>query len=163
LAKLANHHPQCSTWMGTTGLKTLNGDYEHKGVGRKISRGRGPTQKTRPKNSTIKPPSALSVSCMKIQGATAPRPCTNIKYFIIFICRLQHHADRCFKFTVFTVMTDCASMVFIRLIPQSVLFFRAQLVAKTDLMINMVSMVFCFNTLPGLVQMKKNSRRMHFQ
>jgi len=38
-----------------------------KGVGRKISRG-GQRKKTRPKNSTIKSPSALSVSCMKIQG-----------------------------------------------------------------------------------------------
>jgi len=29
---------------------------------------RGATKKTRPKNSTSKPPSTLSVPCMKIQG-----------------------------------------------------------------------------------------------
>jgi len=34
--------------------------------------GGGATVKTRPKNRTIKPPSTLSVSCMKIQGE--PRP-----------------------------------------------------------------------------------------
>jgi len=43
-----------------------------KGVGRKISKGR-PTEKTRLKNSTIKSPSSLSVSWMKIQGGHGPR------------------------------------------------------------------------------------------
>jgi len=33
-----------------------------------------PMEKSRPKNSTIKPPSTLSVSSTKIQGATAPLP-----------------------------------------------------------------------------------------
>jgi len=37
----------------------------NKGVGRKISRGK--RKKTRPKNITIKPPSTLSVSFIKIQ------------------------------------------------------------------------------------------------
>jgi len=45
-----------------------------KGVGRKFSKGEGAMEKTRPKNSTIKPPSTLSVSCMKIQGGYGP-PC----------------------------------------------------------------------------------------
>jgi len=38
-----------------------------------LGRGRE-TEKTRPKNSTIKPRSALSVSCMKIQGGRS-LPC----------------------------------------------------------------------------------------
>jgi len=38
-----------------------------KGVGRKIFR-RGVMGKTKPKDSTIKPPSTLSVLCLKIQG-----------------------------------------------------------------------------------------------
>jgi len=32
------------------------------------------TEKTRPRNSTIKPPSTLSVSCMKIQEGMASLP-----------------------------------------------------------------------------------------
>jgi len=44
-----------------------------KGVGRKISR--GATEKAKLKNSTIKPPSTLSVSCIKIQvGAHGSLP-----------------------------------------------------------------------------------------
>jgi len=42
-----------------------------KGVSRKFSRG-GTTEKTRPKNSTIKPPSTFSVLRMKIQGGHGP-------------------------------------------------------------------------------------------
>jgi len=34
-------------------------------------------KKTRPKNSTFKPPSTLSVPCMKFQGGTAP-PCPRL-------------------------------------------------------------------------------------
>jgi len=47
-----------------------------KGVGRKISRGREVTEKTKPKNSTIKPFfTTLSVPCMKIQrGSYIPLP-----------------------------------------------------------------------------------------
>jgi len=52
-------------------LKTFSFCLAFKGVGRKISRGEGKTEKTSPKNSTIKPPSTLSVSCMKIQGGHA--------------------------------------------------------------------------------------------
>jgi len=37
------------------------------GVGRKIF-GMGATEKNKPINSTIKPPSTLSVSCIKIQA-----------------------------------------------------------------------------------------------
>jgi len=40
-----------------------------KGIGKKISKVGRTRGKTRPKSSTIKPPSILSVSCMKIQGA----------------------------------------------------------------------------------------------
>jgi len=44
-----------------------------KGVGRKFSRGRrAPTKKPRPKNSTTKPFSTLSVPCMKTQGDHGP-------------------------------------------------------------------------------------------
>jgi len=42
-----------------------------KGVGRKFP-GRGATEKTRPKYSTIRPPSILLVPCMKIQGGHGP-------------------------------------------------------------------------------------------
>jgi len=38
----------------------------------KFPGGRGVNEKTRPKNSTIKPPSTLSVSSMKIQGGHGP-------------------------------------------------------------------------------------------
>jgi len=43
-----------------------------KGIGRKISRGKGATEKTKPKNSTIKPHSTLSVPCMKSRGGDGP-------------------------------------------------------------------------------------------
>jgi len=46
----------------------------NKGVSRKISRGWGQRKKYKTEKCTIKPPSALSVSCMKIKGATAPLP-----------------------------------------------------------------------------------------
>jgi len=36
--------------------------------------GKRATEKTGSKNSTIKPPCTLSVSCMKIQGGKAPLP-----------------------------------------------------------------------------------------
>jgi len=42
------------------------------GVGRKISRGGGAAEKTKAENSTIKPPSTLSVSHMKIQESHGP-------------------------------------------------------------------------------------------
>jgi len=42
---------------------------QYQGLSTKISR--GATEKSRLKNSTIKPSYTLSVSCMKIQGATA--------------------------------------------------------------------------------------------
>jgi len=49
-------------------------------------------KKTRPKNSTIKPPSTLSVSCMNIQGSHAPScpplptpVVTMYKFFIVLI------------------------------------------------------------------------------
>jgi len=40
----------------------------------KFPEGGGHRNKTRPKNSTIKPSSTLSVSCMKIQGGHGPLP-----------------------------------------------------------------------------------------
>jgi len=45
-----------------------------KGVGKKISRGERPTEKTRPKNSTINFLYTLAIPCMKIQGGTPPAP-----------------------------------------------------------------------------------------
>jgi len=49
-----------------------------KGVGRKIFRGLGQRKKdckmARPKNSTIKPLSTISVPCMKIQWGHGPLP-----------------------------------------------------------------------------------------
>jgi len=38
---------------------------------------KGGNGKTRPKNTTIKPPFTLSVSCMKIQGHGPPAPSAN--------------------------------------------------------------------------------------
>jgi len=46
--------------------------FEYKGDGRKFSG--GVMEKTRPKNSTIKNLSTLSVSCMKIQGRGGHSP-----------------------------------------------------------------------------------------
>jgi len=65
-----------------------------KGVSRKFFFVGGATKKTRPKNSTIKPPSTLSASCMKIQEGYGPLP----------LCRRDAHAcsiGTMFKFKPF--------------------------------------------------------------
>jgi len=47
---------------------------QDQGRRQKNFQGEGAAGKARPKNSTIKPPSTLSVTCMKIQGVTALLP-----------------------------------------------------------------------------------------
>jgi len=59
--------------------------HANKGVGRKISR--GPMEKTRPKNTPIKPLSTLSVSCMKIRGGGHGPLCRRS------CMKMQHYGD----------------------------------------------------------------------
>jgi len=72
------------------------------------------TEKTRPKNSTIKPLSILSVSCMKIQGGTAPadprcrRPCLHAKIKPIGFV---------YSFCVSNVHYYCSIVLFVCFVP----------------------------------------------
>jgi len=62
-----------------------------KGDGRKISS--GVNEKTRPKNSSIRPPSTLSESCMKIQGGCPllQTPMSSTKYGMLQIFKVIRH------------------------------------------------------------------------
>jgi len=63
-----------------------------KGVGRKISRGRGGSNGKRPKNSSIKPLSTISVRCMKITASRCRHPYVEAKRSVMTFEELEAEA-----------------------------------------------------------------------
>jgi len=62
------YHKGCQSWEQGRRQKNFQGQWNGKGMEEDNGK------ETRPKNSTIKPSSTLSVSCMQIQGAWPPCP-----------------------------------------------------------------------------------------